>query len=188
METEKTRFPPPGRTAKEDTAAVMKFYRLPKAFPPQVVAEARRLARGAVSAKGRLDLRKKFIFTCDPESARDFDDALSLETDKQGNRVLGVHIADVSHYVKPGSALDREAYRRGTSVYLCDKVVPMLPEELSNGSCSLVPGEDRYAFSAFITFDRSGAMVGRKFAKSVIRSRARFTYEQVMAALRRRRA
>ena len=188
METEKTRFPPPGRTAKEDTAAVMKFYRLPKSFPPQVVAEARRIARGAVSAKGRLDLRKKFIFTCDPESARDFDDALSLETDRRGNRILGVHIADVSHYVKPGSALDREAYRRGTSVYLCDKVVPMLPEELSNGSCSLVPGEDRYAFSAFITFDRSGAMVGRKFAKSVIRSRARFTYEQVMAVIRGGRA
>ena len=184
MEMEKTRFPPPGRTAKEDTAAVMKFYRLPKSFPAPVVAEARKLARGAVSAKGRLDLRKKFIFTCDPASARDFDDALSLETDRRGNRILGVHIADVSHYVKPGSALDREAYRRGTSVYLCDKVVPMLPEELSNGSCSLVPGEDRYAFSAFITFDRSGAMVGRKFAKSVIRSRARFTYEQVMAVIR----
>ena len=184
MEIEKPKFPPPGRTAKEDTAAVMKFYRLPKSFPAPVVAEARRLARGAVSAKGRLDLRKQFIFTCDPASARDFDDALSLETDRRGNRILGVHIADVSHYVRPGSALDREAYRRGTSVYLCDKVVPMLPEELSNGSCSLVPGEDRYAFSAFITFDRSGAMVGRRFAKSVIRSRARFTYEQVMAVIR----
>ena len=184
MEIEKPKFPPPGRTAKEDTAAVMKFYRLPKSFPAPVVAEARRLARGAVSAKGRLDLRKQFIFTCDPASARDFDDALSLETDRRGNRILGVHIADVSHYVRPGSALDREAYRRGTSVYLCDKVVPMLPEELSNGSCSLVPGEDRYAFSAFITFDRSGAMVGRTFAKSVIRSRARFTYEQVMAVIR----
>ena len=184
MEIEKPKFPPPGRTAKEDTAAVMKFYRLPKSFPAPVVAEARRLARGAVSAKGRLDLRKQFIFPCDPASARDFDDALSLETDRRGNRILGVHIADVSHYVRPGSALDREAYRRGTSVYLCDKVVPMLPEELSNGSCSLVPGEDRYAFSAFITFDRSGAMVGRRFAKSVIRSRARFTYEQVMAVIR----
>lgn len=183
-----SRFPPPGRTPREDTAAVMKFYRLPKAFPPAALDEARRIARGAIPAKGRLDLRKKFVFTCDPESARDFDDALSLETDRRGNRVLGVHIADVSHYVKPGSALDREAYRRGTSVYLCDRVVPMLPEELSNGVCSLVPGEDRLAFSVFMTFDRSGEMVRREFAKSVIRSRARFTYEQVMAVIRGGRA
>ena len=183
-----SRFPPPGRTPREDTAAVMKFYRLPKAFPPAALEEACRIARGAIPAKGRLDLRKKFIFTCDPESARDFDDALSLETDRRGNRVLGVHIADVSHYVKPGSALDREAYRRGTSVYLCDRVVPMLPEELSNGVCSLVPGEDRLAFSVFMTFDRSGEMVRREFAKSVIRSRARFTYEQVMAVIRGGRA
>ena len=183
-----SRFPPPGRTPREDTAAVMKFYRLPKAFPPAALEEARRIARGAIPAKGRLDLRKKFVFTCDPESARDFDDALSLETDRRGNRVLGVHIADVSHYVKPGSALDREAYRRGTSVYLCDRVVPMLPEELSNGVCSLVPGEDRLAFSVFMTFDRSGEMVRREFAKSVIRSRARFTYEQVMAVIRGGRA
>ncbi len=95
-----------------------------------------------------------------------------------------MHIADVSHYVRPGSALDREAYRRSTSVYLADRVVPMLPEELCNGVCSLVPGEDRLAFSVFMTFDRDGEMVARSFAKSVIRSKARFTYEQVMDVLR----
>ena len=184
-------FPPPGKTAKDDTDAVMKFYKLPKAFPPAVLKETRELARGgggAFSSKGemvlkRLDLRKKFIFTCDPVTARDYDDALSLETDRKGNRILGVHIADVSHYVMPGSALDREAYKRSTSVYLVDKVVPMLPEELSNGVCSLVPGEDRLTFTVFMTFDKNGEMVRRTFAKSVIRSQARFTYEQVMAIL-----
>ena len=186
-EENEVRFPKPGKTPREDTAAVMKFYKLPKAFPPAVLAEAKKVARELVALdvkkSGRLDLRKKFIFTCDPVTARDYDDALSLETDRDGNRVLGVHIADVSHYVQPGSALDREAYRRSTSVYLCDRVVPMLPEELCNGVCSLVPDEDRLAFSVFMTFDKAGEMVGRRFAKSVIRSQARFTYEEVMAIL-----
>ena len=178
------RFPMPGGSAAEDTAAVMKFYKLPPAFPRAALAEARRLSSAGPGGRPqdgrRLDLRKKFIFTCDPQSARDYDDALSLETDRKGNRILGVHIADVSHYVRPGSALDREAYKRSTSVYLCDRVVPMLPEELSNGLCSLVPGEDRLAFSVFMTFDKQGEMVKRSFARSIIRSKARFTYEEVM--------
>ena len=184
------RFPPPGKTPREDTAAVMKFYKMPKSFPPEVLREARRIGTGDgeramkdETGTPRLDLRKKFIFTCDPMSARDYDDALSLETDRKGNRVLGVHIADVSHYVRPGSALDREAYRRSTSVYFCDRVIPMLPEELSNGVCSLMPDVDRLAFSVFMTFDKDGEMVKREFAKSVIRSKARFTYEQVMAII-----
>ena len=177
-----------------DTLSVMKQYELPEEFPPKVIAEAERVgvipetpAKSLRKTKGapgdRLDLRRKFIFTCDPETARDYDDALSLETDKSGNRVLGVHIADVSHFVTPGSVLDREAYKRSTSVYLVDKVVPMLPEQLSNGVCSLVPNEDRYAFSAFLTFDAKGNCIARSFAKSVIRSKARFTYEQVMALI-----
>ena len=177
-----TSFPPPGKTPREDTAAVMKFYDLPKAFPPKVLAEARKIPV-KVDATGRLDLRKKFIFTCDPVTARDFDDALSLETDRRGNRILGVHIADVSHFVRPGSEIDREAYRRSTSVYFADRVVPMLPEALSNGVCSLMPGEDRLAFSVFMTFNKNGEMTGRSFAKSVIRSRARLTYEQVMTII-----
>ncbi len=176
-------FPPPGKTPREDTAAVMKFYKLPKAFPPAVLEEARQSRDRLAEPGERLDLRKKFIFTCDPETARDYDDALSLETDRRGNRILGVHIADVSHFVRPGSALDREAYRRSTSVYFADRVVPMLPEELSNGVCSLVPGEDRLTFSVFMTFDKNGEMTARSFAKSVIRSKARFTYEQVMKVL-----
>ena len=175
-------FPPPGRTPREDTAAVMKFFKLPKAFPPDVLEEAAEVSKPSKPSK-RLDLRSTFIFTCDPVTARDYDDALSLETDRRGNRILGVHIADVSHYVRPGSALDREAYKRSTSVYLCDKVVPMLPEALCNGVCSLVPNEDRLAFSVFMTFDKNGEMVKREFAKSVIRSKARFTYEQVMGVI-----
>jgi ribonuclease R len=177
------RFPPPGRTPREDTAAVMKFYRLPPEFPAEVRDEARRVADALEKPGDRLDLRNRFIFTCDPATARDYDDALSFETDRGGNRVLGVHIADVSHFVRPGSALDREAYKRSTSVYFCDRVVPMLPEELSNGVCSLVPNEDRLAFSVFMTFDKSGEMIKREFFKSVIRSKARFTYEQVMSVI-----
>ncbi len=177
-------FPPPGETPREDVAAVMKFYKLPKAFSPAVLAEARACHKYLKDPGKRLDLRKKFIFTCDPETARDYDDALSLETDRRGNRILGVHIADVSHFVRPGSALDREAYRRSTSVYFPGQVVPMLPEELSNGVCSLVPGEDRLTFSVFMTFNKQGEMTARSFAKSVIRSKARFTYEQVMKVIR----
>ena len=185
-------FPPPGKTPREDTAAVMRFYELPKGFSKAVLADARRAAatlndvrasKPTATDPGRLDLRKKFIFTCDPVTARDYDDALSLETDRKGNRVLGVHIADVSHFVKYGSALDKEAYRRSTSVYLADRVVPMLPEELCNGVCSLVPNEDRLAFSAFMTFDKDGKMIHRDFAKTIIRSKARFTYEQVMTLI-----
>ena len=180
---QKVMFPEPGKTPREDTAAVMKFYHLPKAFPLAVLAEAKRCRERLSSPGNRLDLRKKFIFTCDPVTARDYDDAISLESGRGGTRVLGVHIADVSHFVTPGSALDREAYKRSTSVYFADRVVPMLPEELSNGVCSLVPGEDRLAFSVFMTFDRNGEMVKREFAKSVIRSKARFTYEQVMTVI-----
>ena len=178
-----TLFPPPGKTAREDTAAVMKFYKLPQSFPAAVIKEARHVSEALGKPGKRIDLRKKFIFTCDPQSARDYDDALSLETDRYGNRVLGVHIADVSHFVRPGSAIDREAYKRSTSVYLCDRVIPMLPEELSNGVCSLVPGEDRLAFSVFMTFDKSGEMIKRSFAKTIIKSKARFTYEQVMKVI-----
>ena len=174
-----------GVGARDDVRAVMRQYSLPERFPKGVLAEARKIESAGVEwCDGRMDLRKKFIFTCDPVTAKDFDDALSLERDRNGNRVLGVHIADVSHYVRPGSALDREAARRSTSVYLLDRVVPMLPEALSNGVCSLVPGEDRLAFSAFLTYDDSGRCIARRFAKSVIRSQARFTYEQVMSIIR----
>ena len=118
-----------GFMALDDVKVVMKQYNLPERFPKDALREAKRIGEaGPVFFDRRLDLRKKFIFTCDPVTAKDFDDALSLERDRKGNRVLGVHIADVSHYVRPGTALDREAFKRSTSVYLLNRVVPMLPE------------------------------------------------------------
>ncbi len=180
---EAPRFPAPGRLPREDTQAVMKFYHLNAEFPRAVLEEARKVELYAKETKGRLDLRRKFIFTCDPVTARDYDDALSLDKDRKGNLVLGVHIADASHFVRPGSALDKEAYKRSTSVYFCDRVLPMLPEALSNGVCSLVPNEDRLAFSVFMTFDKTGEMIKREFAKSIIRSQRRYTYEEVMAII-----
>ena len=167
-----------------DTVAVMKQYGLPEAFPEDAVAEAERIESVPDDAKKRIDLGGKFIFTCDPAEARDFDDALSLERDREGRRVLGVHIADVSRWVRRNSALDREAFKRGTSTYLCDKVVPMLPEQLSNGVCSLLPGVPRCAISVFLTFDAKGRPVKRSFARTLIRSQLRLEYGQLLEILR----
>lgn len=166
-----------------DTLAILRQYELPEAFPGPVMAESEEVAKLLEQPGERLDLRDRFILTIDPATARDFDDAISLETDAEGNRVLGVHIADVSHFVRPGSALDKEAYRRGTSVYLIDKVVPMLPEQLSNGVCSLMPDTDRLTFSVFITYDAHGKPLKTTFAKSIIRSKQRLAYEEAIALL-----
>ena len=166
-----------------DTLAIMRQYELPEAFPQAVLAEAEQVARLLHEPGERLDLRDRFILTIDPVTARDFDDAISLEHDAEGRRVLGVHIADVSHFVRPGSALDKEAFRRGTSVYLIDKVIPMLPEQLSNGVCSLMPGEDRLTFSVFLTYDAQGRVVSTRFAKSIIRSKQRLAYEEALALI-----
>jgi len=166
-----------------DTLVVMKQFDLPEEFPAAVIDEAEKVAQRLARPGNREDIRGKYIITVDPATARDFDDAVSLETDAQGNRVLGVHIADVSHFVRPDSPLDQEARQRGTSVYLVDKVIPMLPEQLSNGVCSLRPDEDRMTFSAFMTFDASGRMIARRFAKTRIRSKLRLNYEQAMAII-----
>lgn len=166
-----------------DTEVVMRQYELPGEFPEEAIEEASRVSSLLEDTSDRLDLRGKFILTVDPASARDFDDALSLDVDEKGQRVLGVHIADVSHFVRPGSPLDQEAEERGTSVYLVDKVIPMLPEQLSNGVCSLRPGEDRLCFSVFLTYDESGRVVHRDFARSVIRSKLRLSYEQALALI-----
>ena len=131
------------------------------------------------TAGKRLDLRDKLIFTIDGDDAKDFDDAVSLEKLENGHYLLGVHIADVSHYVTPDSPLDAEAFRRGTSVYFPGHVVPMLPFALSNGICSLNPKVDRLAFSALMEVDKDGRRYGAKFAKSVICSKARMTYNKV---------
>ncbi len=166
-----------------DTEAILREYGLPRDFPPEVLAEAETVSSRLEAPGPRVDLRGDYILTIDPRTAKDFDDAISISRDDKGRRVLGVHIADVTHFVRPGSALDREARRRGTSVYLVDKVIPMLPEQLSNGVCSLRPDVDRLAFSVFLTFDAAGAVVGRSFAKTLIRSRLRLTYEEAMAEL-----
>lgn len=166
-----------------DTKVVCRQYELPGDFPDNVLKEAS-LAGDRLDAPGdRLDLRDKFIFTIDPATARDYDDAISLEISPDGTRTLGVHIADVSFFVPEGSALDEEAARRGTSVYLVDKVIPMLPEQLSNGVCSLRPDEDRLTMSVFMDFDKNGRMKARRFARSIIRSRLRLDYEQALAII-----
>ena len=150
-------------------------------FPEEVLRQADAVPQEVDPAAlhGRLDLRDKLVFTIDGDDAKDFDDAVSLEPLENGHYLLGVHIADVSHYVTPGSPLDQEAYRRGTSVYYPGHVVPMLPFALSHGICSLNPDVDRLTFSALMEVDKDGRRYGAKFAKSVIRSKARMTYNKV---------
>lgn len=150
-------------------------------FPDEVLRQADAVPQEVDPAAlhGRLDLRDKLIFTIDGDDAKDFDDAVSLDRLDNGHYLLGVHIADVSHYVTPGSPLDQEAYRRGTSVYYPGHVVPMLPFALSHGICSLNPDVDRLTFSALMEVDKDGRRYGAKFAKSVIRSKARMTYNKV---------
>jgi ribonuclease R len=170
-----------------DTLSVVRHHGLRDTFPAGVVREAETVSARVSKPGPREDLRGLYILTIDPIRARDFDDALSLQLDDQGRRVLGVHIADVSHYVTPDSALDIEARQRGNSVYLPDKVLPMLPEQLSNGACSLKPDEDRLTFSVFMTLDDDGDIVARRFCRSVIRSRLRLVYEEAMAVIEGRR-
>ncbi len=169
-----------------DTKAIIKQYQLRDKFPASVLEEAERAPERLADIGERLDLRDELIITIDPATARDYDDALSLRYDEHGNRLLGVHIADVAHFVLPGSQLDLEARRRGNSVYLPDCVLPMLPEQLSNGLCSLKPNEDRLAFSVFITFDSQANIIKTHFAKSIIRSKYRFNYEEVLPILEQR--
>src|SRR5438105_10193469 len=154
-----------------DMLSIIRKFDLPTDFPKGVLEEANRIPKSVEQQmiNGREDLRDKFIVTIDPDDARDFDDAIDVEKTSEGWR-LGVHIADVSAYVTPNSALDREARRRGNSVYLPDRVIPMLPERLSNGVCSLNPGVDRLTFSVFIEFDKNGRARNARFARSVIRS------------------
>ncbi|HMX41916.1 MAG TPA: RNB domain-containing ribonuclease, partial [Saprospiraceae bacterium] len=148
-------------------------------------AEARRMPERISEQEmaRRRDFREVLTFTIDPEDAKDFDDALSIRTLEDGKLEVGVHIADVTHYLKPDSAMDREAYQRSTSVYLVDRVAPMLPEQLSNNLCSLVPHEDRLTFSAVFVFDEKDKIASRWFGKTVIHSAHRFAYEGAQAVL-----
>ncbi len=167
-----------------DVLSIIRKYHLLAEFPKDVLDQAERISEKieARQLKDREDLRKEFIVTIDPDDARDFDDAIQVEKTSTGWR-LGVHIADVAAYVEPASALDREARRRGNSVYLPDRVIPMLPERLSNGVCSLNPGVDRLTHSVFIHFDKHGVVKSARFARSVIRSAHRLTYKQAYAIL-----
>lgn len=166
-----------------DVLSVAASFDLPMGFPESVEKEARTFKNKLLKKdlKDRLDLRKQVCFTIDPEDAKDFDDAVSLRKLDNGNMELGVHIADVSHYVKEGGALDQEALARGTSVYLVDRVVPMLPEWLSNELCSLKPQVDRLAFSCIMELSPSGDVVSYRIAETVIHSNCRFSYEEVQA-------
>jgi ribonuclease R len=167
-----------------DDAGVASQFRLRTRFPARVLAEAAACREpGAAERHGRLDLREALVFTVDPEDARDHDDALSLRPAPAGRFEVGVHIADVSHYVRPGGALDAEAVARGTSCYLPGGAVPMLPEALSSDLCSLRPDRDRLALSVLAEVDREGNVFGWRFAETVVRSRHRLHYGEVQAAL-----
>ncbi len=154
-------------------------------FPENVLEEAESLSEAISDAEiaRRLDLRETRIFTIDPVDAKDFDDAIHVTELVNGDIEVGVHIADVSHYVAPNTALDAEAYARGTSVYLVDRVIPMLPEKLSNQVCSLVPHEDRLTYSCIMRIGRDGTLKGWKIGESVIHSHHRFSYEEAQALL-----
>lgn len=168
-------------TMEASIAAILHENGITVPFPDEVLRQADACGDTVDPAETarRMDLREKLIFTIDGDDARDFDDAVSLEPIENGHMLLGVHIADVSHYVTPGSPLDDEAYRRGTSVYYPGHVVPMLPVALSNGICSLNPDVDRLAFSAFLEVDKDGRCHKSQFAKTVIRSKARMTYRKM---------
>jgi ribonuclease R len=166
-----------------DILSVIRKHGLPEVFPPRVLAEAESIPSEvtpeAIHEPGRVDLRDWTIVTIDGEDAKDLDDAVSVEQLGEGRWRLGVHIADVAYYVKEGSALDQEAYKRGTSVYLADRVIPMLPPRLSNGICSLNPHVERLTLSCVMEINREGMVVKYEIFPSVIRTTARMTYSKV---------
>jgi ribonuclease R len=164
-----------------EIASIAREFGLTYKFPPKVIKEAESIPDKIPTAeiKKRLDLRDKNIFTIDPADAKDFDDAVSVEKLPNGNLSVGIHIADVSHYVTEGTALYEEAFNRGTSVYIVGKVIPMLPERLSNEICSLVPGKDRLTYSVIVELTRRFSIVSYQIHKSVINSKRRFTYDEV---------
>lgn len=164
--------------------SILHEYGLPYNFEEDIVAEAEAIPAEIKESEiaNRRDMRNVLTFTIDPADAKDFDDALSVQW-IDGQLEVGVHIADVSHYLRPDTDLDKEAYRRGTSVYLVDRVVPMLPERLSNGLCSLRPNEDKLCFSAIFRLDQNGAVVDEWFGRTVINSDRRYTYEEAQQVI-----
>lgn len=168
-----------------DTLTVIRAFNIPDVFPETVLDEAREQAKTfhENDVDGREDLRGVLTVTIDPATARDFDDAISLSRDENGHWRLSVHIADVSHFVRPGSEIDDVARKRGTSVYLPDRVIPMLPEILSNSLASLQAGHTRYTLSAFLDFTPEGVLTGKRFARTAIKVDHRFAYERAFEVM-----
>ncbi len=166
-----------------DILTLIREYQLPVEFPGEIEREAEKLSQRIpeLEYRTRVDFRDKICFTIDPWDAKDHDDAVSLEKLDSGNYLLGVHIADVSYYVKENSRLDKEALSRGNSVYLADRVIPMLPERLSNQICSLRPGEEKLTYSCLMEIDPKGKVIKYRIAKSLIQSRAKLNYDEVQA-------
>ena len=164
-----------------DILSIIRQFKLPEEFPMGVEKQAKDIENNLREADilGRMDFRALKAFTIDGADAKDFDDAISIEKFPNGNYKLGVHIADVSHYVKENSPMDKEAYLRGNSVYLIDRVIPMLPKELSNGLCSLNPNEDRLTLSVMMEIDKSGTVVDHQIFEAVINSKQRLIYDDV---------
>ena len=171
-----------GMPGEHDTEihSILAEYGLPYSFPPEVEQFANKLDTRILPEEvaQRKDMRADLTFTIDPRDAKDFDDALSFKILEDGNYEIGIHIADVAHYLEPETLLDQEAYNRATSVYLVDRVVPMLPEILSNNACSLRPHEDKYTFSAVFVLDRDARLTRQWFGRTVIHSDERFAYEE----------
>lgn len=175
--------PPDGKGV--DIAGIIRQYSLPGKFPKKVLLESQELPEFLTKKdfQGRVDCTKDMVITIDPDDARDFDDAISVKRVTNGNFKVWIHIADVSHFVKPGSELDIEAKERGNSTYLVDRVIPMLPESLSNGLCSLQPNVDRLTKCVEVDIDPNGVVVGYKLYSAVIHSRRRYTYEEAYDVL-----
>ena len=176
-----------GRPGEHDTEihSILAEYGLPYEFPYKVEEFANKLDTSITSSeiKKRRDMRDVLTFTIDPKDAKDFDDALSFRMLDNGNYEIGIHIADVSHYLQEGTVLDDEAYERATSVYLVDRVVPMLPEVLSNNACSLRPHEEKYTFSAVFQLNEKAEIKDKWFGRTVTYSDARFSYEEAQAII-----
>lgn len=172
-------------THDTDIISIAREFDLKYKFPASVLAEAESISNEIPKdeIKKRIDYRDKNVFTIDPEDAKDFDDALSIEKLENGNLSIGIHIADVSHYVKKGSKLDLEASERGNSVYFVGRVIPMLPEKLSNHICSLVPFEDRLTYSVIVEMTMRGKIIDYSIDKTIINSKRRFTYEEAQKVI-----
>ena len=169
-----------------DMLSIIKEYNLESVFPKPVLEEAKKVSKREIKKGKRVDLRDKEIFTIDGKDAKDLDDAVCVDKNEDGTYTLGVHIADVSFYVEDGSLLNKEAIKRGTSVYMLDRVIPMLPTELSNGCCSLNEEKDRYAISVIMTIDKKGRVIDSNIFKSIIKVTRRMNYDDVYKIIERK--